>query len=193
MRYVLFLLILFSLSSKAQTYTTAKLSSFHRIDSNRITALEAKAAIKDKNDDARNRSIDSLRQSRDLLFWENKRLKERLDSAGAYFSGTNFLFDSATKTYYLKPDTIILNRGNDWIVNGIIPEQNKMALTDQLMHDPKGDPYTLTSPKKDQDIEDYKWQIEQYEKLLDDDKKVMDKLQKKIKEQQKEIDKLKKH
>lgn len=44
----------------------------------------------------------------DLLFWENKRLKERLDSAA--YLGDDFIYDSVAKTYSINPEAFVLTK-----------------------------------------------------------------------------------
>lgn len=195
-RIIFFTLLLISFSTQAQTYTTAQLSTYLRSqwktnDSLRKAnaALVAKAEIKDIRDDERNVKIDSL-------FRENKRLTEKLDSAGFYYNPLDFDVDS-DKQISIKPkrDTFIIIRSEKPAQQLVTAKKARKAITQNLT---QAAPITLSGaykfetdkPQPQQDIDDLKWQINYFEKLLDDDKKVIDKLQKVIDKQQEQIEKL---
>jgi hypothetical protein len=123
MRYFITITILFiSLSTQAQTYTTARLSTFMRRDSTRIKVLEDKAIVKDKNDDARNVKIDSL-------FKEIKRLNEFVERAGYYFSANDFILDSATKTYSINPNAFVIIKKSDLAFKPLMSTEAPQFLT----------------------------------------------------------------
>lgn len=133
MKSIIIILVFFTTSAQAQTYTSKQLSDYTRKqwktnDSlrNAIATLQNKADIKDTRDDERNAKIE-------LLFWENKRLKERLDSvqkfvdsSGTYLDPTYFTYDPKTKMASVRQtyDTVVtvIMRGKN--VDEVIPKSS---------------------------------------------------------------------
>lgn len=76
MRYFITVLLLFTLSTHAQTYTTKQLSDSMRVVRKRLDQ-------KDIRDDDRNKQLAYLGQRDSLIFWQSARLKDRLDSVVA--------------------------------------------------------------------------------------------------------------
>lgn len=109
MKHILIIILLFG-TAKAQTWTVARARDSILAILKREAITRDKLAVKDANDDKRNMSIDSLRQSRDLLVVENKRLREKtdslqkkLDSAGVYaLAIEDFIIDS-NRTAWVRP------------------------------------------------------------------------------------------
>lgn len=197
MKLIIFILLFFSLSSHAQK---KKAISATTLTTKQLTTITAKLQANFTD------SIKYLTERLNLSFWQNERLNQRatalektLDSVVVVIPNINdFDFDSTTKVLSLKerwPDTIVIYKksprvpGQSNTMQGLVGSDVPNELKPLAM------PYKFSTdtPKEQQDIADYKWQIDYFEKLLDDDKKVMDKLQKIIKAQQKEIDKLKKN
>lgn len=149
---IFFTLLFFSLSTQAQrkatgavTYTTAKLSD----------------------------SMRAQRQRIDNVLWENKQLKQRLDSAYAYYSGDEFLLDTPTRTYSINPDAFMIVKKSDYKPQGkpTATFSNKQSIPGDTIPVPQFSmPYkieTNTLTKEEQDILDLKWQVKFLTQIID--------------------------